>query len=97
MPVLRVCAQIRAALHVADSDDRRVATPVILLTVLSCLPFLMRQVRIFVELEKVEAATKAIVGLHGRYFDQKTISATFFDEQRFEAMDLAPRPEELRQ
>ena len=53
------------------------------------------QVRIFVEMEKLEAATKAVVGLHGRYFDQKMISATFFDENRFEAEDLAPRPEEL--
>jgi hypothetical protein len=55
------------------------------------------QVRIFVEMEKVEAATKAVVGLHGRYFDQKMISATFFDEDRFLAMDLAPRPDELQQ
>ena len=54
------------------------------------------QVRIFVELERLEAATKAVVGLHGRYFDQKAISATFFDEDRFEAMDLAPQPEELQ-
>ena len=49
------------------------------------------------EMEKVEAATKAIVALHGRFFDKKTISATFFDEARFAAMDLAPRPEELTQ
>jgi hypothetical protein len=54
-------------------------------------------VRIFVEMERVDAATKTIVALHGRFFDKKTISATFFDEGRFHNMDLAPRPEELQQ
>lgn len=52
--------------------------------------------RIFVEMERVEAATKAVVAMHGRFFDKKMISATFFDAERFDAMDLAPRPEEVR-
>jgi hypothetical protein len=54
------------------------------------------QVRIFVEMDSVQGAHQAAVALNGRYFDQKIISASFFDEQRFENMDLAPRPEELQ-
>lgn len=48
------------------------------------------------EMDKVQSAQQAVGALNGRYFDQKIISASFFDEGRFEAMDLAPRPEELQ-
>jgi hypothetical protein len=43
----------------------------------------------------VEAATKAVVAMHGRFFDKRMISASFFDRERFQRMDLAPRPHEL--
>lgn len=56
----------------------------------------MLQVRIFVEMDKIQSAQQAVSALNGRYFDQKMISASFFDEQRFEAMDLAPTPDELK-
>lgn len=54
------------------------------------------QVRIFVEMDSIQGAQQAVAALNGRYFDQKIISASFFNEQRFESMDLAPRPEELQ-
>eukprot|EP00892_Ulva_mutabilis_P003856 jgi/Ulvmu1/1842/UM119_0061.1 len=53
-------------------------------------------VRIFVEMDGVQQAQQAIAALNGRYFDQKLISATFFDETRFQTMDLAPRSDELQ-
>lgn len=54
------------------------------------------QVRIFVEMERVEAATKAIVAMHGRFFDKRMISASFFDYDRFQRMELAPQLHEIR-
>lgn len=47
-------------------------------------------------MDGIQQAQQAIAALNGRYFDQKVISATFFDEDRFQSMDLAPRPEELQ-
>jgi lipase chaperone LimK len=58
-------------------------------------PLCNMQVRIFVEMDKVQSAQQAVAALNGRYFDQKIISASFFDEARFQAMDLAPKPDEL--
>ena len=51
--------------------------------------------RIFVEMESAGQAEHAVVALNGRFFDQKVISATFYDESRFQKMDLAPLPDEL--
>jgi len=53
------------------------------------------QVRIFVELDRVESATKAVISLQGRFFGGKTTSASFFSEDRFLRRDLAPLPEEM--
>eukprot|EP00887_Chlorella_sp_A99_P002204 scaffold21.g2204.t1 len=52
-------------------------------------------VRIFVQFERVEGATKALVALQGRFFGGRQLHASFFDESRYERSDLAPRPEEL--
>ncbi|PSC68931.1 DNA-damage-repair toleration chloroplastic-like [Micractinium conductrix] len=51
-------------------------------------------VRIFVQFERVEEATKALVDLQGRFFAGREVEASFFEEARFENKDLAPRPEE---
>lgn len=48
-------------------------------------------VRIFVEFERMEQATKSIIDLGGRFFGGRTVSATFFDEDRFDKQDLAPK------
>jgi splicing factor 45 len=55
------------------------------------------QVRIFVEMDRIESATKAIVSLQGRFFGGKEVKATFFSEDRFARRELAPSAEELRQ
>lgn len=47
-------------------------------------------------MDGVQQAEQAVAALNGRYFDQKVISATFFDEDRFQNMDLAPRSDELQ-
>ena len=51
-------------------------------------------VRIFIKFERVENATKALVDLDGRFFGGRTVSACFFNEDRFKKQDLAPRPDE---
>lgn len=51
-------------------------------------------VRIFVEFERMEQATKSVVDLGGRFFGGRTVSATFFDEDRFDKQDLGPKPGE---
>lgn len=51
-------------------------------------------VRTFVAFEKQESAVKAYRDLNGRYFGGRQITAVFFDEKRFESMDLAPTPGE---
>lgn len=39
---------------------------------------------------------QALVDLQGRFFGGREVEAAFFEEERFEQMDLAPRPEEVR-
>ncbi|EFN54722.1 hypothetical protein CHLNCDRAFT_135411 [Chlorella variabilis] len=55
-----------------------------------------QSVRIFVQFERVEEATKALVDLQGRFFGGREVKAQFFEEERFEKLELAPRPEEVR-
>ncbi|KAL4855786.1 DNA-damage-repair/toleration protein [Chlorella vulgaris] len=52
-------------------------------------------VRIFVQFDRTEAATKALVDLQGRFFGGREVAASFFEEDRFEQLELAPRPEEV--
>eukprot|EP01023_Acetabularia_acetabulum_P036217 TRINITY_DN3424_c5_g1_i1.p1 TRINITY_DN3424_c5_g1~~TRINITY_DN3424_c5_g1_i1.p1 ORF type:complete len:350 (-),score=79.77 TRINITY_DN3424_c5_g1_i1:397-1446(-) len=47
-------------------------------------------VLVFVEFERAEVATKALIDLQGRYFGGNLIKAGFFDEDRFAKKDLAP-------
>jgi splicing factor 45 len=54
-----------------------------------------RAVRIFVQFSSIESARKAIQDLNGRFFGGRIVSATFFDINRFERLDLAPSKEEL--
>merc|ERR1719265_2451688 len=42
-------------------------------------------VRIFLEFETVEGATKALVDMNGRYFGGRVVKARFFDPERFKA------------
>lgn len=48
-------------------------------------------VRIFLEYERVEDATKALVDMNGRYFGGRVVKARFFDPARFAANDLGDR------
>ena len=52
-------------------------------------------VRIFVEFERMESATKALIDLEGRYFGGRRVSAVFFSEQKFDREEIAPAPGEL--
>lgn len=52
-------------------------------------------VRIFVEFERMEQATKSVIDLGGRFFGGRTVAATFFDEDRFDKQDLAPKEGEF--
>ncbi|KAA6420393.1 hypothetical protein WJX79_009259 [Trebouxia sp. C0005] len=52
-------------------------------------------VRIFVEFERMEQATKSVIDLGGRFFGGRTVSATFFDEDKFDKQDLGPQPGEF--
>lgn len=45
-------------------------------------------VRIFLEYERVEDATKALLDMNGRYFGGRVVKARFYDEARFAAGDL---------
>lgn len=45
-------------------------------------------VRIFLEYERSEDATKALVDMNGRYFGGRVVRARFYDEARFEKGDL---------
>eukprot|EP00873_Tetraselmis_striata_P005029 jgi/Tetstr1/425293/TSEL_015744.t1 len=47
------------------------------------------------EFDRTEAAVKALVDLEGRFFGGRVVRATFFTEQRLNANDLAPLPEEI--
>ena len=52
-------------------------------------------VRIFVEFDRTEATTKALVDLEGRFFGGRTVRATFYDEGKFDRNELAPVPGEF--
>ncbi|CAG8543962.1 2172_t:CDS:2 [Acaulospora colombiana] len=52
-------------------------------------------VRIFVKFADQVAALKAKKDLNGRFFGGRAVSAKFFDEARFEKLDLAPSAAEL--
>lgn len=52
-------------------------------------------VRIFVQFERSEETTKALVDLDGRYFGGRVVRATFYDEDRFGKNELAPMPGEI--
>lgn len=52
-------------------------------------------VRIFVQFERPEETTKAIIDLDGRYFGGRVVRAAFYDEERFSKNELAPMPGEI--
>ncbi|CAJ2650364.1 DNA-damage-repair/toleration protein DRT111, chloroplastic-like [Trifolium pratense] len=52
-------------------------------------------VRIFVQFERSEETTKALVDLDGRYFGGRVVRATFYDEDKFGKNELAPMPGEI--
>ncbi|KAF4145290.1 RNA recognition motif-containing protein [Phytophthora infestans] len=45
-------------------------------------------VRIFVQFRDTEDATKALMGLHGRFFGGRKVKAEYFDEAKFGRMNL---------
>ncbi|KAL0083280.1 hypothetical protein F4703DRAFT_1905129 [Phycomyces blakesleeanus] len=51
-------------------------------------------VRIFIKFVQVEAAQRAINDLDGRYFGGRVVSARFYENDRFDRLDLAPTSEE---
>lgn len=52
-------------------------------------------VRIFVQFEREEQATKAYVDLEGRFFAGRVVRACFYEEERFNMNELAPMPGEI--
>ncbi|CAN6553439.1 hypothetical protein ACFX13_004700 [Malus domestica] len=52
-------------------------------------------VRIFIQFERSEETTKALVDLDGRYFGGRVVRASFYDEERFGNNELAPMPGEI--
>ncbi|XP_009592306.1 DNA-damage-repair/toleration protein DRT111, chloroplastic [Nicotiana tomentosiformis] len=52
-------------------------------------------VRIFVQFERAEQATKALIELEGRFFGGRIVRACFYDEGRFSNNELAPMPGEI--
>ncbi|KHN20503.1 DNA-damage-repair/toleration protein DRT111, chloroplastic [Glycine soja] len=52
-------------------------------------------VRIFVQFERSEETTKALVDLDGRYFGGRVVRASFYDEEKFSKNELAPMPGEI--
>ncbi|KAK6154833.1 hypothetical protein DH2020_009081 [Rehmannia glutinosa] len=52
-------------------------------------------VRIFIQFERAEQATKAIIELEGRFFGGRVVRACFYDEERFANNELAPMPGEI--
>lgn len=52
-------------------------------------------VRIFVQFQRSEEATKALVDLDGRFFGGRVVRASFYDEDRFTKNELAPSPGEV--
>ncbi|VFR03054.1 unnamed protein product [Cuscuta campestris] len=52
-------------------------------------------VRIFIQFERAEEATKALIELDGRFFGGRIVRAGFYDEDRFGKNELAPLPGEI--
>lgn len=52
-------------------------------------------VRIFVQFERSEETTKALIDLDSRFFGGRVVRALFYDEGRFAANELAPSPGEI--
>ncbi|XP_057494168.1 DNA-damage-repair/toleration protein DRT111, chloroplastic-like isoform X2 [Actinidia eriantha] len=52
-------------------------------------------VRIFVQFERSEETTKALVDLEGRFFGGRVVKATFYEEEKFNKNELAPMPGEI--
>ncbi|KAK9267609.1 hypothetical protein L1049_010040 [Liquidambar formosana] len=52
-------------------------------------------VRIFVQFERSEETTKALIDLDGRFFGGRVVRASFYDEDRFGKNELAPMPGEI--
>ncbi|KAJ6795326.1 DNA-damage-repair/toleration protein DRT111, chloroplastic [Iris pallida] len=52
-------------------------------------------VRIFVQFERSEETTKALIDLDGRFFGGRVVRATFFEEEKFGRNELAPMPGEI--
>ncbi|XP_044497517.1 DNA-damage-repair/toleration protein DRT111, chloroplastic-like [Mangifera indica] len=52
-------------------------------------------VRIFVQFERSEETTKALIDLDGRFFGGRVVHASFYDEERFGNNELAPMPGEI--
>ncbi|XP_058071577.1 DNA-damage-repair/toleration protein DRT111, chloroplastic [Magnolia sinica] len=52
-------------------------------------------VRIFVQFERSEETTKALIDLDGRFFGGRVVRASFYDEERFGRNELAPGPGEI--
>lgn len=51
--------------------------------------------RIFVKFANIDSAQRAINDLNGRFFGGRVVTATFFNSERFEKLDLAPLKEEF--
>eukprot|EP01061_Rhynchopus_euleeides_P000699 TRINITY_DN10511_c0_g1_i1.p1 TRINITY_DN10511_c0_g1~~TRINITY_DN10511_c0_g1_i1.p1 ORF type:complete len:344 (+),score=142.74 TRINITY_DN10511_c0_g1_i1:438-1469(+) len=52
------------------------------------------RVRIFVKFERIPEAMKAVVELDGRLFDGHTVSASFYDEAKFDLSTLTMQPDD---
>lgn len=52
-------------------------------------------VRIFVQFERSEETTKALIDLDGRFFGGRVVRASFYDVERFGRNELAPVPGEI--
>ncbi|KAJ7537283.1 hypothetical protein O6H91_12G106400 [Diphasiastrum complanatum] len=52
-------------------------------------------VRMFIQFERSEQATKALVDLDGRFFGGRVVRASFYDEEKFSRNELAPMPNEV--
>ncbi|TYJ12781.1 hypothetical protein E1A91_A10G004100v1 [Gossypium mustelinum] len=52
-------------------------------------------VRIFIQFERSEDTTKALIDLDGRFFGGRVVKASFYDEERFSKNELAPMPGEI--
>lgn len=50
-----------------------------------------KAVRIFVQFDTQESAAAALQELHGRYFAGRVVSVDYFDSDRFDSQDVAPK------